>query len=250
LAGAGIAGGPPGVADPVAPAPRPAEGADPGRPSGVSGPRRPDRLLPPGRWRAQAPPAGGWRLHTPPLEWRGLRAPPRSARLILDLCAGTGAWSQPYVEAGYRVVRVTLPDDDVRLWKPPRDRAWGVLAAPPCQRFSRATRAAHTTAEHLEGMECVNACLRIVLASRPAWWALENPHHGDLSRFLGLPQWSFSPWEFGDPWTKPTALWGEFSPPCDRRPVVPTGSAMDRRSAEDRAVTPPGFAAAFFRANQ
>ena len=35
-------------------------------------------------------------------------------RVILDLCAGSGAWSQPYVEAGYDVRRYDLPTD-VRL---------------------------------------------------------------------------------------------------------------------------------------
>lgn len=27
--------------------------------------------------------------------------------VILDLCAGTGAWSEPYAKAGYEVWRVT-----------------------------------------------------------------------------------------------------------------------------------------------
>lgn len=29
--------------------------------------------------------------------------------VILDLCAGTGAWSEPYREAGYDVRRIDLP---------------------------------------------------------------------------------------------------------------------------------------------
>ena len=28
-------------------------------------------------------------------------------RIILDLCAGTGAWSEPYLLAGYDVRRIT-----------------------------------------------------------------------------------------------------------------------------------------------
>src|SRR5512141_57875 len=34
----------------------------------------------------------------------------RAAPIILDLCAGTGAWSDPYRLAGYDVRRVTLPE--------------------------------------------------------------------------------------------------------------------------------------------
>ena len=57
-----------------------------------------------------------------------------SHKIILDLCAGTGAWSRPYAEAGYDVRVVTLPEQDVRLYEPPR-RVRGVLAAPPCTYF-------------------------------------------------------------------------------------------------------------------
>ena len=34
-------------------------------------------------------------------------------KIILDLCGGTGAWSEPYREAGYDVRVITLPDFDV-----------------------------------------------------------------------------------------------------------------------------------------
>jgi hypothetical protein len=37
--------------------------------------------------------------------------------MIVDLCAGSGAWSEPYARAGYRVLRVTLPECDVRTWE-------------------------------------------------------------------------------------------------------------------------------------
>jgi hypothetical protein len=34
-----------------------------------------------------------------------------------------------------------------------------------------------------------------------------------LSDFLGEPQFTYQPWEFGSPWTKHTALWGKFNKP-------------------------------------
>lgn len=116
-----------------------------------------------------------------------------SARLILDLCGGSGAWAAPYTAAGYTVVRVELSEGcDVHTLEVSSfvGEVWGLLAAPPCTEFS-----------------------------------------------------------LGDPWTKRTAIWGKFKIP-ERGPfVTPTGSAMDRRGAAARAVTPPGFARAFFEAN-
>lgn len=183
---------------------------------------------------------------------------PVEQRLILDLCAGTGTWSEPYEKAGYRVQRVTLPRSDVRTFIPPREPVWGVLAAPPCTEFSLAKNGQQR--DFVEGMSCVNACVRILTQVRPQWWALENPV-GLLSRFLGEPTDVFEPFEFGDPWSKRTALWGDFALPL-RGPYVQAldgGGPLCTRCfpdaprycsvADHRAVTPAGFARAFFEAN-
>ena len=58
-----------------------------------------------------------------------------SDKIIFDLCGGTGAWSRPYAEAGYDVRVITLPDYDVRTYKPP-ENVYGILAAPPCTHLS------------------------------------------------------------------------------------------------------------------
>lgn len=58
-----------------------------------------------------------------------------SDKIILDLCGGTGSWSRPYVDAGYDVRVITLPEYDVRTYKPP-EFVYGILAAPPCTEFS------------------------------------------------------------------------------------------------------------------
>lgn len=188
--------------------------------------------------------------------------PPLSERVILDLCGGCGAWSQPYRAAGYDVRLVTLPEHDVRTYVPP-PAVWGVLGAPPCEEFSTARRddLRSRPRDFVAGMECVNACMRVILQTRPVWWAIENPT-GHLSKFLGTPRNVWQPCDFGDAWTKQTALWGDFALPVRGPFVEPLGNGPfcrtcdpegARRSwcsnAAHRAVTPPGFARAFFEAN-
>lgn len=181
-------------------------------------------------------------------------------RLILDLCAGSGAWSAPYVERGYRVERVTLPELDVRTYAPPPN-VWGILAAPPCDQFSAARNGCDSPRDFVRGLETVSACMRIIATARPRWWALENPT-GMLSRWLGTPRDTFEPCDFGDPWTKRTALWGDFTIPTRGPFVAPLGSgpvcvACDPSkratthcyNAAHRAQTPAGFAHAFCEAN-
>lgn len=171
---------------------------------------------------------------------------PKTARIVLDLCAGSGAWSEPYKAAGYDVRRITLPDGDVRTYVPPAG-VWGVVAAPPCTEFSCAKNGQPRQLQN--ALELVLGCLRIIAIAQPRWWALENPV-GLLSTWLGTPRDVWQPHEFGDAWTKRTALWGTFKIP-ERGPfVAPEGSIMDQhRSPARRAVTPAGFARAFFEAN-
>lgn len=185
--------------------------------------------------------------------------PGTAERVVLDLCAGSGSWSEPYRLAGYAVRRVTLPADDVRTFIPPRD-VWGVLAAPPCEEFSLAKNG--QARDFVRGLETVAACLRIIMTLQPSprWWAIENPV-GLLSRWLGRPAFVFQPYEFGDPWSKRTALWGQFRAP-ERGPFVRAiggGGPICERCSPDapgpcsvaahRAITPPGFARAFQEAN-
>jgi len=182
--------------------------------------------------------------------------PPVESRIILDLCGGTGAWSRPYVEAGYDVRLITLPEHDVRLYQPPR-KVHGVLAAPPCTHLS--VSGARWWEEKgdevlLEALSVVDACVRIVHATRPEWWALENPV-GRLVHYLGPWKWTFDPCDFGDPWTKKTCIWGEHNIP-EKTPVEPTeGSKMhllppSPQRSKLRSITPPGFARAFFEATR
>jgi hypothetical protein len=182
---------------------------------------------------------------------------------ILSLCDYSGNWSRPYAEAGYLVHSFDLArGEDIRLLE------WtdlgpvvGILAAPPCDHFSKAgARWWPEKGESaiLDGLSVVDACLRAVTIYRPTWWALENPA-GRLGRYLGPPAWSFDPCNFGDPWTKRTYLWGHFTPPTPlfaaaaRNSVFPSeGDRTTRLSSSQkrlRSQTPAGFATAFFEAN-
>lgn len=167
---------------------------------------------------------------------------------ILDLCSGSGAWSQPYVDGGYEVIRIDLPTD-VRLYERPGRPIQGILAAPPCTVFARSGLQWKRSAEDMrQGLSVVDACLRLVFACKPKWWALENPV-GILRRWLGPPVCYFNPCEYGDPWTKKTCLWGRFTMP-EKTPVEPLRSYSQSCTKSKRAITPPGFAKAFFAANE
>lgn len=178
------------------------------------------------------------------------------SKIILDLCGGTGSWSKPYKDAGYDVRMVTLPKTDVRTYEPPQN-VYGILAAPPCTDFAvsgaRWWKAKGNQAL-LDGLAVVDACMRIILISKPKFWVLENPI-GRLSKYIGKPKLIFDPCDYGDPYTKRTCLWGDFYMPKLNPVELTEGSKMhllppsDKRQ-ELRSMTPPKFSKAFFKANQ
>lgn len=193
-------------------------------------------------------------------------------KIILDLCGGTGAWSKLYAEHGYDVRNITLPDYDVRTYRPPQN-VYGILAAPPCPMFSFCRTNAKKPRNLPEGMELVIACLNIIwrcqydlpkdTTKKPnlKFWALENPN-GMLKWFLGKPAFEFNPYDFGDNYKKKTHLWGYFNIP-QKNPIKCNKPKFDRlktkeihgeyygkhNRTERRAITPSGFAKAFFKAN-
>jgi len=208
----------------------------------------------------------------------------KNKKIILDLCGGTGAWSRPYKEAGYDVRVITLPEYDVCTYKLPDEPIYGILAAPPCQMFSLARTKAKTPRDLKKGMECVRACLNLIWEAQEKqqdtrrkitslkFWALENPY-AMLKFFLGKPAFIFDPWEFGDGYQKKTALWGNFQEPKknpipmteEMKKLAKTNSFLHklkypkfgsdkpiefRFNADIKAITPKGFADAFFKANK
>lgn len=226
-------------------------------------------------------------------------------KIILDLCGGTGSWSKPYKDAGYDVRLITIPNYDInqtviernsiefrgkKIMRVAKDEVYGVLAAPPCTMFSFARTNAKTPRDLKEGMKCVRSCLDIIWSLMEVkqetgkktlplqFWALENPYHGFLKKFLSEPKFVFDPYDFGDPYQKRTALWGHFNEP-KKNPVKLTagqkakaktnstlhtlGTKFDYLKSKDihpehfgkldrqarRSITPQGFAQAFYKAN-
>ena len=202
---------------------------------------------------------------------------------ILDLCGGTGSWSRPYREAGYRVVIVDPLAEGGDDWLGTvenfytallsgsldyiADDVRGILMAPPCTEFAGSGARWWAEKEVNEPRKLVNAiatvlaCMNVRDDIAPQWWAMENPV-GRMRRIvkerarvdIGLFTMTFNPCDYGDPWTKRTCLWGNFTIPKET-PVKPTeGSKMHLMSPGPerwrlRSATPPGFARAFFEAN-
>lgn len=204
-------------------------------------------------------------------------------KVILDLCGGTGSWSSPYADAGFTVHNITLPNYSVTDWwvtgnairfrknnprndgmaflEVPIGSIYGILAAPPFTQFSIARTRAKIPRDLVGGMQTVKGCLDIIQAVQMTghkleFWALENPT-GYLRRFLGKPPLRFEQWMFGDGRYKPTDLWGNFNMPKQtvfERPIEQprwgnekVANGYDR--AAIRAMTPQGFARAFYKAN-
>lgn len=212
---------------------------------------------------------------------------PSVKKVILDLCGGTGSWSKPYKDAGYDVLVITLPEYDVTKWREYPElvdlvesgKVYGVLAAPPCTQFSFARSTGKTMRDLKAGTAIVKAVLEIIwecqfkLKSNNAketplkFWALENPY-GLMRRFLGHPVTIFNPWMWGDMYQKKTCLWGYFTTPKPRitqykttkfdklhmrdLPKLPEGyfSPVENKRQSMRAITPQGFAKAFYEANK
>lgn len=146
---------------------------------------------------------------------------------------------------------------------------------PPCTEFSRAKT---KNRDLLAGWEIVNACVQIIWNQLPGikWWALENPR-GYLCYWLGLPPYSFDPYDFGAGYSKRTWLWGYFNRPrrhansnylkfkgltasdrSSRKPKLFQNMTIEDFKKEGligddrqtlRSCTNPLFADAFFRAN-
>lgn len=158
---------------------------------------------------------------------------------------------------------------------------YGILAAPPCTEFSIAK--GNRPRNEKMGMEVVYGCLQIIwqcrLHGKLKFWAMENPR-GYLRQFIGIPHFTFEQWQYGGDKRKATDIWGYFKEPVSTVKAMPKGmqsaKPQDKAHARDwskidcppeyaeyinqfrgdakraalRAITPPGFAQAFYKANK
>ena len=132
-------------------------------------------------------------------------------KTILHLCADIGSDSWFYQQnSEYKVILIGK-EIGVENYTP-TEPIYGIIANPVCTEFSTANN--FNRIGNLElGMFLVNHCKRIIEESNPKFWVIENPYNGRLKDFLGEPNMIYQPWEFGSPWTKKTALWGNFNKP-------------------------------------
>jgi hypothetical protein len=155
-----------------------------------------------------------------------------------------------------------------------RENVYGILAAPPCTQFSFCRTNAREKRNLFSAMEIVKSCLNIIWffqrnyenqhqkKSPLKFWAMENPN-GWLKFFLGKPAYKFNPYDFGDNYKKNTHLWGWFNNPV-KTPIKCSMPKFDKMASKDihpeqfgkltrqerRAITPQGFAKAFYEANK
>ena len=132
-------------------------------------------------------------------------------KIILHLCADIGSDSRYYqLDDDYEVIRVgeSVGVENFSY----TGEVQGIVANPPCTEFSRA-RTNATLGDLRKGMSLVDHCMRIIKECNPNWWVMENPATGALKDIIGKPKNVYHPWQYGDPWTKKTALWGNFKMP-------------------------------------
>lgn len=197
-------------------------------------------------------------------------------KVVLSLFDLSGAWSQPWVDAGYQVFRFDIQDNpeigdinkfsieffnDIFASFDGLD-IYAILAACPCTDFA-VSGAKHFAKKDADGrtelsIELVKQTLRTIEYFKPAIWAIENPV-GRIEKLTDLEPWrlSFDPYHLGDTYTKKTLLWGRFNADLPIAPVEPIeGSKMHRlyggkslATKNARSVTPDGFSYGFFMAN-
>ena len=133
-------------------------------------------------------------------------------KIILHLCADIGSDSRYYqLDNNYEVIKIGV-EIGVENYTPPKN-VYGVIANPVCTEFSNIQGRPDDKKDYEKGMFLVNHCLRIIEECKPTFWVIENPAKGDLHKFIGKPILKYQPWQYGSPWTKETALWGEFNVP-------------------------------------
>lgn len=208
-----------------------------------------------------------------------------SNKVVFSIFDASGSWSQPFRDAGYTVLQydAQLGDDiienfpiaDVLEVQADGKEVVGVLSACPCTTFAgsgarwwkdrhdkpnpdmveklfgpKAARHFDTAVEANVWM--VNMTAGLIDLTKPKFHVLENPI-GRIEEMARLPKpvMRFNPNMFGDPYTKKTSLYGDFSTKLPTAAVEPTDgskiqSKLSSKDKFERSLTPDGFSYAFF----
>lgn len=146
---------------------------------------------------------------------------------VLDLFAGLGGWSGPFIERGHDVTTLDIEerfDPTIRadaLTVGPNLGGYDiVLASPPCEAFSVASIGTHwsgglrayepATATARTALALVHWTVAAVESMRPRFAVIENPRGmlrklGVLDRYERV---TVTYCQYGDTAMKPTDLWG------------------------------------------
>lgn len=192
-------------------------------------------------------------------------------KIVLSLFDHSTIMVRPWADAGYRCLCVDLqhPDGEwtdgnitviganILDFLPPIAEYAIAFAFPPC------THLAVSGARWFKGKGLGALADSVKLFDRAAmiceWtqspYMIENPV-STISSYWREPDYTFQPFEYGDPWTKKTCLWtGNGFVMPEKTPVEPIlgGKIHKMVPGPDRArlrsLTPEGFARAVFNAN-
>ena len=150
---------------------------------------------------------------------------------VLDLFAGLQGWSEPWRENGWEVITLDYEESfgsdltmDIRDFAVDPlyilgERPDVILASPPCEAFSVMTIGRNWTVGHTPktekaelAVELVQATLDVITTLKPRFWVMENPRAKlrKLPVVDGLDRVTVTYCQYGEPFMKPTDLWGGF----------------------------------------
>lgn len=189
--------------------------------------------------------------------------------MMLSCFDKSAVMAQPWAEAGYLCYCIDLQHPkgerregniirvgaDMHTWIPPRGQIVFTSFFPPCTDLA----VSGTRWFKEKGLHCLARAISLfarcvdIVKTLECPWMIENPA-STISSYWRKPDYTFHPWEYGDPYSKKTCLWvgnGFIIP--EKTPVFPwEGSKMHRLPptqdrADIRSLTPAGFARAVFK---
>jgi hypothetical protein len=157
--------------------------------------------------------------------------------IILDLFSGLGGWSQAFKDRGHTVYALDIDPYfntdfcmDIREFKE-NIHSDIILASPPCEKFSPLQAKKHwngntpLTAEAKDSLSLVEELLKQIERLNPPFFIIENPRGKlrNLSVLEHLERRYITYCQYGEPFMKPTDLWGVFPPELILRPPCKKG---------------------------